>query len=93
MVASSRCRGVLVVCNLAKSISTSKIITTVSEVDFNVGLMPHVIAPTRFVGIQCQKSKPGNEFKVEQVVIENSEDPNVPGEKVGGFQKEPLVKC
>ena len=81
MVASSRCRGVLVVRNLAKSISTSKTITTVGEVDFNVGPVPHVIATTRFVGTQCQKSKPGSEFKVEQVVIENSEDPNVPGEK------------
>jgi len=30
-------------------------------------------------------------FKVEQVVIENSADPNVPGQKVSGFQKEPLV--
>lgn len=89
MVASSRCRGVLVVCNLAKSISTSKTITTVSEVDFNVGAMPHVIATTRFVGIQCQKSKPGNEFKLEQVVIENSEGPNM--EKASGFHKEPLV--
>jgi len=82
-----------VVCNLAKSISTSKTITTVGEVDFDVGPMPHVIATTRFVGIHSpwghagyrpihgrQKSKPGSEFKVEQVVIENSEDPNVLGE-------------
>ena len=51
------------VCNLAKSISTSKTITTVGEVDFNVGPMPHVIATSRFVGIQCQKSKPGSEFR------------------------------
>jgi len=51
--------------------------------------MPHVIATTRFVGTQCQKSKPGSEFNVEQVVIENSEDPTVPGEKASGFQKEP----
>ncbi len=45
--------------------------------------MPHVIATTRFVGTQCQKSKPGSEFKVEQV--KNSEDPTVPGEKASGF--------
>jgi hypothetical protein len=50
----------LAVCNLAKSISTSKTITTVGEVDFNVGPMPHFIATMRFVGIQGQKSKPGN---------------------------------
>jgi branched-chain amino acid transport system substrate-binding protein len=63
---------------LAKSISTLKTITTVGEIDFNTGPMPHVIATTRFVGTQYQKTKPGSKFKVEQVVIENSEDPNVP---------------
>jgi hypothetical protein len=31
----------------------------------------------------------GNEFKLEQVVIENSEGPNM--EKASGFHKEPLV--
>jgi branched-chain amino acid transport system substrate-binding protein len=63
---------------LAKSISTLKTITTVGEIDFNTGPMPHVIATTRFVGTQYQKTKPGSKFKVEQVVVENSEDPNVP---------------
>jgi branched-chain amino acid transport system substrate-binding protein len=43
--------------------------------------MPHVIATTRFVGTQYQKTKPGSRFNVEQIVIENSEDPNVP---IGG---------
>jgi branched-chain amino acid transport system substrate-binding protein len=63
---------------LAKSISTLKTITTVGQVDFNTGPMPHVIATTRFVGTQYQKTKPGSKFKAEQVVIENSEDPSVP---------------
>lgn len=72
--------------NLAKSISTSKTITTVGEVDFNVGPMLHVIATARLVGTPCQKSKLGSEFKVEQVVIENSEDPNVSREKASGSQ-------
>jgi branched-chain amino acid transport system substrate-binding protein len=66
---------------LAKSISTLKTITTVGEIDFNSGPMPHVIATTRFVGTQYQKTKPGSKFNVEQLVIENSEDPNVP---IGG---------
>jgi branched-chain amino acid transport system substrate-binding protein len=66
---------------LAKSISTLKTITTVGEVDFNSGPMPHVIATTRFVGTQYQKTKSGSRFNVEQIVIENSEDPNVP---IGG---------
>ena len=63
---------------LAKSISTLKTITTVGEIDFNTGPMPHVIATTRFVGTQYQKTKPGSKFKVDAVVVENSEDPNVP---------------
>jgi len=66
---------------LAKSISTLKIITTVGEIDFTTGPMPHVIATTRFVGTQYQKTKPGSKFNIEQIVIENSEDPNVP---IGG---------
>src|SRR5580692_10958746 len=66
---------------LAKSISTLKTITTVGEIDFNSGPMPHVIATTRFIGTQYQKTKPGSKFNVEQLVIENSEDPNVP---IGG---------
>jgi hypothetical protein len=33
------------------------------------------------VGTQYQKMKPGSKWKAEQVVIENSEDPNVP---IGG---------
>jgi branched-chain amino acid transport system substrate-binding protein len=66
---------------LAKSISTLKTITTVGEIDFNTGPMPHVVATTRFVGTQYQKTKPGSKWKAEQVVIENSEDPNVP---IGG---------
>jgi hypothetical protein len=91
LVASSRCRGVLVVRNLAKSISTSKTTTTVGEVDLmsvrcRTSLRLRVLwAPN------VRNPKPGSEFKVEQVVIENSEDPNVPGEKASGFQKEPLV--
>src|SRR6516165_8635191 len=51
---------------------------TRGEIDFNTGPMPHVIATTRFVGTQYQKTKPGSKFNVEQIVIENSEDPNVP---------------
>ena len=68
---------------LAKTISTLKTITTIGPVDFNVGPMPHVIATTKFVGTQYQKAKPGSKWKVEQVVIENSELPDVPlGSKV-----------
>ena len=91
MVASSRCRGVLVVCNLAKSISTSKTITTVGEVDLMSVRCRTSLRLRVLWASKCQKSKPGSEFKVEQVVIENSEDPNVPGGKASGFQKEPLV--
>jgi hypothetical protein len=49
LVASSRCRGVLAVRNLAKSITTSKTITTVGEVDFN------------FAPIRLEKSSAGSD--------------------------------
>jgi branched-chain amino acid transport system substrate-binding protein len=64
--------------SLANAIRTLKTITTVGPVNFNVGPMPHVIALTYFVGTQYQKTKPGSRWKVEQVVIENSELPDVP---------------
>ncbi len=63
---------------LAKSISTLKAITSVGLVDFNTGPMPHVIAITPLVGMQYQKAPPGSKFKLQQVVVENSGDPNVP---------------
>lgn len=63
---------------LAQSISTLNTTTTVGEVNFNTGPIPHVVAVTRFIGTQYQKTKPGSRFKAEAVVVENSEDPNVP---------------
>jgi branched-chain amino acid transport system substrate-binding protein len=66
---------------LAKTISTLKTTATVGDVDFNVGPVPHVVAVTRFVGTQYQKPAAGSKWKTDVVVIENSEDPNVP---IGG---------
>jgi len=63
---------------LAKAISTLKTTTTVGPVDFNTGPIPHVVATTPLVGTQYQKAAPGGKFKLQQVVFENSNDPNVP---------------
>jgi branched-chain amino acid transport system substrate-binding protein len=63
---------------VAKAISTLKTTTSVGEVDFNTGPVPHVVAVTRFVNTQYQKTKPGSKWKFQSVVVENSEDPNVP---------------
>jgi branched-chain amino acid transport system substrate-binding protein len=63
---------------VAKSISNLKAMTSVGPVDFNVGPMPHVVAITPLLGMQYQKSPPGNKFKYQQVIVENAGDPNVP---------------
>jgi branched-chain amino acid transport system substrate-binding protein len=63
---------------LAKTLSTLKVTTSVGPVDFNVGPMPNVIAVTPLFGMQWIKAKPGSKFKLEQVITENVNDPNVP---------------
>jgi branched-chain amino acid transport system substrate-binding protein len=63
---------------VAAAIQNLKTVTTVGPVDFTSGPMPHVIAATKFVGTQYQKAKPGGKWKIDQVVVENSELPDVP---------------
>src|SRR5215469_16992800 len=63
---------------LAKTISMLKATTTVGVIDFNSGPMPHVVATTPLVGTQYQKGAPGSKYKTAQVIVENSNDRNVP---------------
>ena len=63
---------------LAKAVSTLKTTTTVGVIDFNSGPMPHVVATTPLVGTQYQKTAPGSKYKLVQVIVENTNDPNVP---------------
>lgn len=63
---------------LAKSISTLKADTSVGVIDFNIGPMPNVIAISPIIGMQWVRAKEGSKFKVEQVIIENAADPNIP---------------
>jgi branched-chain amino acid transport system substrate-binding protein len=62
---------------VAKAISQLKTTTTVGKVDFTSGPVPNV-SPTIVVGTQWLKTKPGSKFQFENVIIENSEDRNVP---------------
>jgi branched-chain amino acid transport system substrate-binding protein len=63
---------------LAKAISTLKTTTTVGLIDFNTGPIPHVVATTPLVGTQYQRAAVGSKRKLQQVVVEHSNDPNVP---------------
>ncbi len=62
---------------LVKAISTLKVMTTVGHLDWTKGPVPNVV-PMIFVGTQWVKSKPGSKFKLDMVVTDNADDPNVP---------------
>jgi branched-chain amino acid transport system substrate-binding protein len=61
---------------VAKALSTLKVTTTVGNVDFTKGPVPNV-ATTVLVNAQWVKAASGP-YKLDYVVIENAEDPNVP---------------
>jgi branched-chain amino acid transport system substrate-binding protein len=63
---------------LAKTLSNLKVTTSVGLIDFNTGPMPHVVATSPIIGMQWVKAKPGSKFKLDQHIIENAGDPNVP---------------
>ncbi len=62
---------------LAKAISTLKADTTVGAIDFAKGPVPGVVN-TPIIGTQWIKAKPGSKFKLDYVITENANDPNVP---------------
>jgi branched-chain amino acid transport system substrate-binding protein len=64
--------------DLANSLRTLKVTTTDGLIDFNNSPIPHVIATSPYFGTQWRKTKPGNKFNFEQLITENTNDPNVP---------------
>ena len=62
---------------VAKRLSHFKITTTVGVVDWSKGPVPNV-ATTALTGDQWIKARPGSKYKLDLVIIDNSEDPNVP---------------
>ncbi len=62
---------------VAESLSRLKAMTMMGELDFTKGPVPNVFA-TPIIGAQWIKAKPGSRFKLDYVIIENANDPNVP---------------
>jgi len=62
---------------VAKTLSHFKVTTTVGVVDWGKGPVPNVF-PTPLIGAQWVKAKPGSKFKLDLVIVDNADDPNVP---------------
>jgi branched-chain amino acid transport system substrate-binding protein len=63
--------------SLAKALSTLKVGTTVGDLAFGTFPIPNVF-PMRFTGCQWLTAKEGSPFKLDLVVTDNADDPNVP---------------
>jgi branched-chain amino acid transport system substrate-binding protein len=66
--------------SLAKALSTLNVMTPVGQLDFTKGPFPNVY-PMIFAGTQWVNAKPGSKFKLDMVVTDNADDPQV---SVGG---------
>jgi branched-chain amino acid transport system substrate-binding protein len=62
---------------VAKTASHLKVTTTVGVVEWGKGPVPNV-SPTALIGAQWIKAKPGSKFKLDLVIVDNANDPNVP---------------
>ena len=62
---------------VAKAMSTLKVVTPVGPIDFTKGPVPNVSA-TPIIGSQWVKAKPGSKFKLALPLTEHAGDPNVP---------------
>lgn len=62
---------------IVNAIKTLKTQTSVGLVDFTSGPMPGVVATTSLLGVQWVKTTARSPFKVQQIVTENANDPNV----------------
>ena len=62
---------------LAKIMSHFKVTTAVGVVDWATGPVSNV-ATTPLIGCQWIKAKPGSKYKLDLVVVDHADDPNVP---------------
>ncbi|HYA65292.1 MAG TPA: ABC transporter substrate-binding protein, partial [Burkholderiaceae bacterium] len=62
---------------VAKTLSSLQAMTIVGKVDFAKGPVPNV-AVVPIIGTQWIKAKPGSKYKLDFVVTDNADDPNVP---------------
>src|ERR1700728_4281319 len=62
---------------VAKTLSHLKVTTTVGVVEWGAGPVPNVF-PTPLIGAQWIQAKPGSKYKLDLVIVDNANDPNVP---------------
>ena len=62
---------------LAKALSTLKVMTPVGQLDWTKGPFPNIY-PMVFAGTQWVTAKAGSKFKLDMVVTDNADDPNIP---------------
>ena len=63
--------------DVAAAISRLKVSTTIGTLDWAKGPAPNCVTRP-IIGIQWEKAAAGSKFKVDAVVVDNADDPNVP---------------
>jgi branched-chain amino acid transport system substrate-binding protein len=63
--------------DVAKAMSTLKVTTMEGHLDWTKGPVPNCVS-TPIIGCQWVKAKPGSKFKLDLVMTNNADDPNVP---------------
>lgn len=63
--------------DVAKALSTLKVVTPIGPIDFTKGPVPNVSA-TPIIGCQWVKAKSGSKFKLDLPITEHADDPKVP---------------
>lgn len=63
--------------DIARAMSKLKVSTTIGSLDWTKGPVPNCVTGP-IIGIQWLKAPPGSKFKVDAVVVDNADDPNVP---------------
>jgi branched-chain amino acid transport system substrate-binding protein len=62
---------------VAKTLSHLKVTTAVGVVEWGTGPVPNVF-PTPLIGAQWVQAKAGSKYKLDLVIVDNADDPNVP---------------
>jgi branched-chain amino acid transport system substrate-binding protein len=62
---------------LVDKLTAFKVTTAVGVVDFGHGPVPHV-STTPLIGAQWVKAERGSKYKLDLVIVDNADDPNVP---------------
>ena len=61
----------------SRRFSHFKVTTAVGVVEWGNSPIPNV-CPTPLIGAQWIKAKPGSKYKLDLVIVDNADDPNVP---------------